>query len=49
MPELSALAGAAVHQPWKLPGPERAAYDYPDPVVDLADGLLRFKRARGLE
>ncbi|WP_326617280.1 DNA photolyase family protein [Streptomyces decoyicus] len=49
VPELSALAGAAVHQPWKLSGPERAAYDYPDPVVDLADGLLRFKRARGLE
>lgn len=28
---------------------ERAAYDYPDPVVDLADGLGRFRRARGLE
>ncbi|WP_129293192.1 cryptochrome/photolyase family protein [Streptomyces lydicus] len=49
VPELAGLAGATVHQPWKLTGPERAAYDYPDPVVDLADGLMRFKRARGLE
>lgn len=49
VPELAGLAGAAVHQPWKLSGPERAAYDYPDPVVDLADALVRFRRARGQE
>ncbi|MGY4955882.1 cryptochrome/photolyase family protein [Streptomyces nigrescens] len=49
VPELAGLAGPAVHQPWKLSGPERAAYDYPDPVVDLADALVRFRRARGLE
>jgi deoxyribodipyrimidine photo-lyase len=36
-----------VHEPWRLKGPERARYDYPDPVVDLADGLARFKAARG--
>jgi deoxyribodipyrimidine photo-lyase len=47
VPELAGLDGAAVHEPWKLPGLERAACDYPDPVVDLADGLARFKRARG--
>ncbi|MFI1158777.1 cryptochrome/photolyase family protein [Streptomyces sioyaensis] len=49
VPELSGLAGPAVHRPWRLTGAERAAYDYPDPVVDLADGLARFRRARGLE
>ncbi|MFD5074742.1 cryptochrome/photolyase family protein [Streptomyces sp. NPDC058371] len=47
VPELAGLDGAAVHEPWKLPGLERAAYDYPEPVVDLADGLARFKHARG--
>ncbi|MEV6567829.1 cryptochrome/photolyase family protein [Streptomyces kronopolitis] len=49
VPELAGLPGAAVHRPWKLAGAERAAYDYPDPVVDLADALVRFRRARGLE
>lgn len=49
VPELAALAGPAVHEPWKLRGAERARLDYPDPVVDLADGLGRFRQARGLE
>jgi deoxyribodipyrimidine photo-lyase len=49
VPELAPLAGAAVHQPWKLPAAERAAQDYPEPLVDLADGLARFRRARGLD
>ncbi|MGW0811985.1 cryptochrome/photolyase family protein [Streptomyces viridiviolaceus] len=48
VPELTGLDGPAVHQPWKLRGAERALYDaYPDPVVDLAEGLARFRRARG--
>ncbi|TVL91604.1 deoxyribodipyrimidine photo-lyase [Streptomyces sp. SAJ15] len=46
VPELAALEGPAVHQPWKLRAPERARYDYPEPVVDLADGLARFRQAR---
>ncbi|MFE4497515.1 cryptochrome/photolyase family protein [Streptomyces niveus] len=46
VPELSALAGAAVHEPWKLPKAERARYDYPDPLVELAEGRDRFLRAR---
>ena len=49
VPELEGLDGAAVHEPWKLGGLERAAYDYPDPIVGLSDGLTRFKRARGRE
>ncbi len=48
VPELAGLEGRAVHEPWRLPGAERAAYDaYPDPIVDLAEGLDRFRRARG--
>jgi deoxyribodipyrimidine photo-lyase len=46
VPELAGLAGGAAHEPWKLQGLERAAYDYPDPVVDLSDGLARFRAAR---
>ncbi|MFJ3307088.1 cryptochrome/photolyase family protein [Streptomyces sp. NPDC086549] len=47
VPELAGVAGPAAHEPWKLPGPVRVALDYPDPIVDLADGLARFRRARG--
>ncbi len=48
VPELAELETRFVHEPWKLQGLERAAIDdYPDPIVDLADGLDRFKRARG--
>ncbi|MEU9883228.1 cryptochrome/photolyase family protein [Streptomyces phaeochromogenes] len=47
VPELEGLDGAAVHEPWKLKGLERAAYDYPGQIVELADGLARFRRARG--
>ncbi|MFJ5269555.1 cryptochrome/photolyase family protein [Streptomyces sp. NPDC088358] len=47
VPELEGIAGAAVHEPWKLRGLDRAAYDYPDPVVELPDALARFKNARG--
>ena len=47
VPELEGIAGAAVHEPWKLRGLDRADYDYPDPVVELPDGLARFKNARG--
>ncbi|MEU6125683.1 deoxyribodipyrimidine photo-lyase [Streptomyces sp. NPDC047123] len=47
VPELEGLDAPAVHEPWKLSGPDRAAYDYPDPIVDLSDGLDRFRQARG--
>ncbi|WP_030907554.1 cryptochrome/photolyase family protein [Streptomyces sp. NRRL F-5126] len=46
VPELAAVDGAAVHQPWRLPERERAALEYPDPVVDLAEARDRFLRAR---
>ncbi|UUU43406.1 cryptochrome/photolyase family protein [Streptomyces sp. NBC_00162] len=47
VPELAGLLAPHVHEPWRLPGLERARYDYPDPVVGLAEGLDRFRRARG--
>ncbi|MCX5401253.1 deoxyribodipyrimidine photo-lyase [Streptomyces sp. NBC_00102] len=48
VPELAGIGGGAVHEPWQLPEPERAALDYPAPLVGLADALDRFKQARGL-
>ncbi|MEU0409302.1 deoxyribodipyrimidine photo-lyase [Streptomyces griseorubiginosus] len=47
VPELAALEGALVHEPWKVRGLDRATFDYPDPIVELSEGLARFKRARG--
>ena len=47
VPELAEISGAAVHRPWLLPGDVRRRLDYPDPIVDLAEGLARFRRARG--
>ncbi|MER6310924.1 cryptochrome/photolyase family protein [Streptomyces sp. NPDC001739] len=49
VPELAGLDGPSVHRPWRLSGAERAALDYPEPLVDLADAALRFRRARGQE
>ncbi|MEU3714331.1 cryptochrome/photolyase family protein [Streptomyces catenulae] len=49
VPELADLPGAAVHRPWRLDGRERAALDYPAPVVELDAGTARFRRARGLD
>lgn len=46
VPELGDLAGPAVHEPWKLPASERARYDYPEPLLELAEGRDRFQRAR---
>ncbi|MFM9695094.1 cryptochrome/photolyase family protein [Streptomyces europaeiscabiei] len=46
VPELADVAGPAVHEPWKLRGPDRAALDYPEPIVELAEGRERFLRGR---
>ncbi|MGW2226751.1 cryptochrome/photolyase family protein [Streptomyces formicae] len=48
VPELADIQGPAIHEPWKLQGLERAEIDYPDPLVELPDGLARFKQARDL-
>ncbi|MFE7172708.1 cryptochrome/photolyase family protein [Streptomyces sp. NPDC057616] len=48
VPELAGIEGPSVHEPWKLQGLDRAALDdYPDPVIELSEGLARFKHARG--
>ncbi|WP_037571417.1 cryptochrome/photolyase family protein [Phaeacidiphilus oryzae] len=47
VPELGGLAGASVRRPWRLTGRERAAYDYPEPVVDLQEAQHRFLAAHG--
>ncbi|MFG2137693.1 cryptochrome/photolyase family protein [Streptomyces sp. NPDC048650] len=47
VPELRDIEGPAVHEPWKLQGPDRARLEYPEPLLDLPDGLARFRRARG--
>ncbi|MCM2580214.1 cryptochrome/photolyase family protein [Streptomyces meridianus] len=49
VPELADVEGAAVHRPWRLPAEVRDRLDYPEPVVDLDDGLARFRAARGLD
>lgn len=48
VPELAGIDGPLVHEPWKLQGLDRAALgDYPDPIIELPDGLARFRHARG--
>lgn len=48
VPELAGIDGPAVHEPWTVPGPGRAAPGYPEPIVGLAEAAARFRRARGL-
>ena len=49
VPELAEIEGAAVHRPWRLPVEVRDRLGYPEPIVDLDDGLARFRAARGLD
>ncbi|WP_433343663.1 cryptochrome/photolyase family protein [Streptomyces sp. CA-253872] len=44
VPELRGIGGRAAHEPWKRPPEEREGY--PEPLVDLAEGRDRFRRAR---
>ena len=46
VPELANIEGPGVHTPWKLPDDVRKGLDYPDPIVDLAEGRRRFLDAR---
>jgi deoxyribodipyrimidine photo-lyase len=46
LPELQDIPGPAVHQPWKLDPDRRARLDYPDPIIDLREGVERFHTAR---
>ncbi|MDI3385235.1 deoxyribodipyrimidine photo-lyase [Streptomyces sp. B-S-A8] len=46
VPELKDVDERLVHEPWRLPEDERDGLGYPAPLIDLADGLARFQRAR---
>ncbi|MGI5232745.1 cryptochrome/photolyase family protein [Actinoallomurus sp. CA-142502] len=46
VPELREIEGSAVHRPWLLPDDRRRRLDYPDPIVDLDEGLARFRKGR---
>ena len=46
VPELAAVEGAAVHEPWLLDAAVRRGLDYPDPVVDHEEGAVQFRRFR---
>jgi deoxyribodipyrimidine photo-lyase len=47
VPELREVEDRFVHEPWRLPEERRAGLGYPPPLIDLADGLARFRHARG--
>ncbi|MBE7187708.1 deoxyribodipyrimidine photo-lyase [Jatrophihabitans endophyticus] len=49
VPELRDVEGPAVHRPWTLPDDVRRTLDYPDPIVDVAEGNRRFLHARGAD
>jgi deoxyribodipyrimidine photo-lyase len=46
VPELAALSGGEVHEPWALEVAERRGLDYPDPVVDHEEAAVQFRRLR---
>ncbi|WP_438289780.1 cryptochrome/photolyase family protein [Streptomyces sp. HUAS TT7] len=48
VPELAGLERKFLHEPWKLKAADRGGLDYPDPVVDLAEGRARFEQSRGI-
>jgi len=46
VPELRAIEGPAVHEPWKLGPLEREGLDYPEPIVDHAEAVAAFRARR---
>ncbi|MFI8100520.1 cryptochrome/photolyase family protein [Streptomyces sp. NPDC086023] len=47
VPELADVPVSLVHEPWRLDPSDRVDRGYPEPIVTLADGLARFREARG--
>jgi deoxyribodipyrimidine photo-lyase len=45
VPELAELPGPAIHEPWKANG-GLAPLDYPEPIVDHAEAVRRFRARR---
>jgi deoxyribodipyrimidine photo-lyase len=46
VPELEAVDGAAVHEPWKLGSGERRGLSYPEPIVDHAEAVAALRSRR---
>jgi deoxyribodipyrimidine photo-lyase len=46
VPELAAVEGGSVHEPWKLAAAERTGLDYPDPIVDHSDAIAAYRSRR---
>ena len=46
LPELRAINGKAVHEPWRLDPNERRRLDYPEPIVDHDDAAAAFLARR---
>ena len=46
LPELEAIEGKAVHEPWRLEGSRRRSLDYPEPIVDHDDAAAAFLARR---
>jgi deoxyribodipyrimidine photo-lyase len=46
VPELAAMPGRAVHEPWLLDGVRRRTIDYPAPVADHEEAAVQFRRFR---
>jgi deoxyribodipyrimidine photo-lyase len=47
IPELSGVAGRAVHEPWRLPAAARRGLNYPRPVIDHVAAAQELRRRRG--
>ena len=47
VPELSGVAGRAIHEPWRLPAAQRRGLDYPKPIVDHIAAAEELRRRRG--
>jgi deoxyribodipyrimidine photo-lyase len=46
VPELAALQGSDLHEPWLLDAARRRELDYPAPVVDHEEAAIRFRSFR---
>jgi deoxyribodipyrimidine photo-lyase len=46
LPELEAVEGPAVHEPWRLAGARRRQLDYPRPLVDHDEAAAAFQARR---
>jgi len=46
LPELEAVEGKAVHEPWRLDSARRRGLDYPEPIVDHDEAAATFLARR---